>query len=194
MQIDRYRSDVTCLLWSTNVAAPFGPIAEYQAAPSNYTRAGVPQGAHLATKKWSKGPGSFPCQFGHLIATTFPPKKCKESSPFRPENLHVVSNLGRTVTIVVICQFSNQSQGLDKNIGFLELLIRLFQTVGFIPFPTEGHPKASIRSCACAAKSAPESLTNRRIRTIRTLECLPCFLWDFNDFVYNIRKHRGNFM
>ena len=184
MQIDRYRSDVTCLLWSTNVAAPFGPIAEYQRQKDDPRFRGIP----------------LPIWPPHCHQT--PQQKCQKSSPFRPENLHVGQIWGE-LTIVVICQFSNQSQGLDKRpLDSWNYWDTSRPTVGRFTIPDGGTQKLPSVLRLCCEQCT--SVVVRRIRTIRSLESLPCFLWDINDildsryefhvFVYNIRTHRGNFM
>ena len=140
MQIDRYRSDVTCLLWSTNVAAPFGPIAEYQPRRpiilGQVSLKGTP-----GNKKMIQGPGVVPLPIWPPHCHHLSPKKMQRILTVSTRKSPCRSNLGRTVTIVVICQFSNQSQGLDKNIGFLELLIRLFQRWGSSHSPPKATQK-----------------------------------------------------
>ena len=161
MQIDRYRSDVTCLLWSTNVAAPFGPIAEYQRQKDDPRFRGIP----------------LPIWPPHCHQT--PQQKCQiltvstRKSPCR-------SNLGRTVTIVVICQFTRITGVGQKHWIPGTIEIRL-ETVGRFTIPHGGTQKLPSVLRLCCEQCT--SVVVRRIRTIRSLESLPCFLWDINDIL-----------
>lgn len=168
------------------------------AAPSNYIRAGVPQG-HTRQQKDDPRFRGLPLPIWPPHCHQTPQQKCQiltvstRKSPCR-------SNLGRTVTIVVICQFTRITGVGQKHWIPGTIEIRL-ETVGRFTIPHGGTQKlpSVLRLCCEQCTSVV-----RRIRTIRSLESLPCFLWDINDildsryefhvFVYNIRKHRGNFM
>lgn len=171
------------------------PLVKYKRCSTLWANSRIP-----ATKRWSKVPGSSPANLVTSLPPPYPQQKCQiltvstRKSPCR-------STLGRTDYCCNMPIHPNHRGWTKKHWIPGTIEIRL-ETVGRFTIPHGGTQKLPSVLRLCCEQCT--SVVVRRIRTIRSLESLPCFLWDVNDildsryefhvFVYNIRKHRGNFM